>query len=95
MEKIWKDLSVNLKQDPSANLVQTSNAGRGLVATINLEKDDIIFEESPLIIGPPQSLGPSFCANCSLSDLLLPGKIHFLRLLCDTAIELCLRTVTK
>ena len=83
MEKIWKDLSVNLKQNPSANLVQTSDAGRGLIANINLEKDDIIFEESPLIIGPPQSLGPSFCANCSLSDMLFPGKLSFVHLLYD------------
>ena len=33
-----------------AELVETPNAGRGLVATQDLEKGEIIFAEKPLII---------------------------------------------
>ena len=62
-----------------ATLVQTENAGRGLVATEDIKRNDIIFEENPVITGPPQSLGPHFCANCSqpLTDGVLQGKNIF------------------
>ena len=36
-----------------------------------VQRDEIIFEECPLITGPPQSLTPNFCANCSLTGILL------------------------
>ena len=75
MESLWKDLSCNLKQASKAVLVQTENAGRGLVATENIQRDDVILTETPVISGPPQSVGPHFCANCSqpLTDGLLEG----------------------
>ena len=38
MEKIWKELSCNLKENPKATLVQTQEAGRGLVATCDLQR---------------------------------------------------------
>lgn len=57
-------------------MVQIENAGRGLVATEDFKRNDIIFEENPVITGPPQSIGPHFCANCSqpLTDGVLQGK---------------------
>ena len=75
MESLWKDLSCNLKQASKAVLVQTENAGRGLVATENIQRDEVILTETPVISGPPQSIGPHFCANCSqpLTDGLLEG----------------------
>ena len=75
MEGLWKDLSCNLKQASKAILVQTDNAGRGLVATENIQRDDVILTETPVISGPPQSIGPHFCANCSqpLTDGVLQG----------------------
>ena len=41
-----------------------------------MKRNDIIFEENPVITGPPQSIGPHFCANCSqpLTDGVLQGK---------------------
>ena len=38
MEKIWKELSSNLKENPKATLVQTQEAGRGLVAVCDLQR---------------------------------------------------------
>ena len=78
MESLWKDLSCNLKQASKAVLVQTENAGRGLVATENIQRDDVILIETPVISGPPQSIGPHFCANCSqpLTDGLLQGMFN-------------------
>ena len=38
MEKIWKELSCNLKENPKATLVQTQEAGRGLVAACDLQR---------------------------------------------------------
>ena len=38
MEKIWKELSSNLKENPKATLVQTQEAGRGLVAICDLQR---------------------------------------------------------
>ena len=38
MEKIWKELSSNLKENPKATLVQTQEAGRGLVAACDLQR---------------------------------------------------------
>ena len=75
MESLWKDLSCNLKQASKAVLVQTENAGRGLVATENIQRDDVILTETPVISGPPQTIGPHFCANCSqpLTDGVLQG----------------------
>ena len=40
MEKIWKELSSNLKENPKATLVQTQEAGRGLVAACDLQRQD-------------------------------------------------------
>jgi len=78
MESLWKDLSCNLKQASKAVLVQTENAGRGLVATENIQRDDVILTETPVISGPPQSIGPHFCANCSqpLTDGLLEDCLN-------------------
>ena len=42
MEKIWKELSSNLKENPKATLVQTQEAGRGLVATCDLQRQEQI-----------------------------------------------------
>ena len=70
MDKIWQDLSSNLKQNAFLHLVQTKNAGRGLIATNDFERDDIILEEFPLITGPSQSLSLNFCANCSQTGIL-------------------------
>jgi hypothetical protein len=38
MEEIWKELSSNLKESPKATLVQTQEAGRGLVAACDLQR---------------------------------------------------------
>ena len=69
----------NEGKSEKATLVQTENAGKGLVATKDLKRNDIIFEENPVITGPPQSLGPHFCANCSqpLTYGVLQGKNIF------------------
>ena len=40
MEKIWKELSSNLKENPKATLVQTQEAGRGLVAACDLQRQE-------------------------------------------------------
>ena len=76
MENIWKDLSCNLQIKSKGTLVETETAGRGIVATEDLKKEDVILKETALIIGPPQSIGPHFCANCSqpLTAGLLQGK---------------------
>ena len=76
MDSIWKDMSCNLKQSSKATLVITENAGRGLIATEDIQRGDMILQESPLIIGPSQSVGAHFCVNCSqpLTAGILQGK---------------------
>ena len=78
MEKTWTRLSSHLKQTPKADLVQTKTSGRGLIATEDLERADVILEEVPFVLGPPQSIACHFCANCSQSLNLyaLKGKIN-------------------
>ena len=77
MEDIWLKLQNKVKEPPKAHLVQTSNAGRGLVASQDLQKGQVILMEKPLIVGPPQSVGPHFCINCSqpLTVGVLQGNI--------------------
>ena len=76
MEYVWAALSCNLKQAAKASLVDTPNAGRGLVASQDLLREEVILEESPIVVGPPQSLGPHFCVHCSqpLTIGLLQGS---------------------
>lgn len=78
MDNLWSDLSCNLKPEipTKASLIQTESAGRGLVALDDLQKEDVIFEEVPFVVGPSQSIGPHFCANCSqpLNMGVLQGK---------------------
>ena len=40
MEELWKELSCNLKENPKANLVQTQETGRGLVAACDLQRQE-------------------------------------------------------
>ena len=89
MENSWEKLSLNLKQLPKAHLVQTKTAGRGLVAKEELARNDVILEEMPFVVGPPQNImtSPNFCANCSkpLKISLSKGKsnlIHYLVKIC-------------
>jgi hypothetical protein len=91
MESLWKDLSCNLKQASKAVLVQTENAGRGLIATENIQRDEVILTETPVISGPPQSIGPHFCANCSqpLTDGLLEGMFIITSIFARRDAELC------
>ena len=66
MEDLWVQLTDRLKFESSkAIVIQTENSGRGLVATEDLLKGDDILIEKPIIVGPPQSVGPHFCVNCS------------------------------
>jgi len=77
MDSIWTLLSCNDKQECSkVHLVQTKNAGRGLVADQDIPNGEVILEEKPFVVGPPQSQGRHFCAHCSqpLSVGLLQGK---------------------
>lgn len=77
MDNTWKELSTNLKQNAKVQLIQTKNAGRGLVAIENIQREGEIIKETALVVGPPQSIGPHFCVNCSqpLTNGLLEGKI--------------------
>ena len=80
MDELWTQLTSHFLQNDNvmskAELVETPNAGRGLVATQDLEKGEIIFAEKPLIVGPPQGIGQHFCVNCSqpLTAGVLQGK---------------------
>ena len=78
MDKTWKNLTINLVKSTElkAELIQTDTAGRGLVATQDLSKNDVLFTETPFVVGPTQSGGPHFCANCSqaLNVGVLQGK---------------------
>ena len=78
MDKTWKNLTINLEKSTElkADLIQTDTAGRGLVATQDLSKNDVLFTETPFVVGPTQSVGPHFCANCSqaLNVGVLQGK---------------------
>ena len=77
MEKLWIELSENVTTGGAhVQLVQTENAGRGLKASKDFERDEIIFMESPVILGPPQNLGSHFCVHCSQNSnlLILKGK---------------------
>ena len=65
MEDLWVQLTDRLKESSKAIVIQTENSGRGLVATEDLQKGDDILIEKPMIVGPPQSVGPHFCVNCS------------------------------
>ena len=66
MDKTWTELSSNIKTEQlKIALIQTENAGRGLVATEDITKDEVIFTENPFVVGPSQTVGPHFCANCS------------------------------
>lgn len=80
MDKTWSKLTFKVDSaEPKAELVQTENAGRGLVATEDLNKNEVIFTESPFVVGPSQTVGPHFCANCSqpLNVGVLQGKNSF------------------
>ena len=78
MDKTWKNLTINLVKSTELKLelIQTDTAGRGLVATQDLSKNDVLFTETPFVVGPTQSVGPHFCANCSqaLNVGVLQGK---------------------
>ena len=77
MDKTWENLTIRIKRkELKAKLVQTETAGRGLVATQDLSKNEIIFTENPFVVGPTQKVGPHFCANCSqaLNVGVLQGK---------------------
>ena len=83
MDKTWTKLSSNIKTEHlKIDLNQTENAGRGLVATVDIAKDETIFTESPFVVGPAQTVGPHFCANCSqpLTVGILKGNSIFLSL---------------
>ena len=77
MEGTWIRLQNNVKEPPKVHLVQTPNAGRGLVASQDLQKGQAILMERPMIVGPPQSVGPHFCINCSqpLTAGVLQGRV--------------------
>ena len=94
MDKTWKNLTINLVKsiELKAELIQTDTAGRGLVATQDLSKNDVLFTETPFVVGPTQSVGPHFCANCSqaLNVGVLQGKqtqVMTLKKLCKLARE--------
>ena len=77
MDHLWSDLSCNLGEIPTkVALIETETAGRGLLALEDLQRGDVIFEETPFVVGPSQSIGPHFCANCSqpLNMGVLQGK---------------------
>ena len=40
MEELWTQLTSNLKENPKATLVQTQEAGRGLVAACDLQRQE-------------------------------------------------------
>jgi hypothetical protein len=65
MEQIWAQLSRNVKVNSKVELVQTGNAGRGLVATEDIQTGDEILAETPFLVGPPQTIGRHFCVHCS------------------------------
>ena len=64
-EEVWKQLSSNLDEIFNVTLVDTENAGRGLETTEEFQRNDIVWKEIPLVVGPPHNIGPYFCANCS------------------------------
>lgn len=79
MDKAWPKLSLKIENlEPKVELIQTETAGRGLVASEDLNKNEIIFTERPFVVGPSQTVGPHFCANCSqpLNVGVLQGKQH-------------------
>ena len=72
----WDVLRSCLTDDAPVKLVQTETSGRGLVATRQIEPNDTIFEETPLVLGPNQHTNNDitkqaenylFCAGCSMS----------------------------
>ena len=77
MDSTWTKLTSKIKTDNlKIALTQTETAGRGLVANEDISKDEIIFTETPFVVGPAQTVGPHFCANCSqpLNVGVLKGK---------------------
>ena len=82
----WDVLRSSLTNDPPVKLVQTETSGRGLVATRQITPNEIIFEETPLVLGPNQRMNNDatkqsesylFCAGCSksLSPICFVGTI--------------------
>ena len=72
----WDVLKSSLTDDAPIKLVQTETSGRGLVATRQIAPNEIIFEETPLVLGPNQRMNSDatkqtesylFCAGCSMS----------------------------
>ena len=81
MDKTWTKLTCKVKtteDELKVALIQTELAGRGLVATQDLSKNETIFTESPFVVGPAQTVGAHFCASCSqpLNVGVLQGKVH-------------------
>ena len=73
----WSTLKQSLMtKDAPIDLVNTKNAGRGLIATRTIEPNEVIFEEVPIITGPNMNVGiissrnsenDLFCCGCSTS----------------------------
>ena len=52
-------------EDPPWDIGVFENYGRGLVATRDIEVNEVIFYERPMIVGPRVSAYPyTFCVNC-------------------------------
>ena len=72
MEKIWKELSSNLKENPKATLVQTQEAGRGLVAICDLQRHGQINYRTSTI--QDEHFETEIVLN---SNLMVPDFPHF------------------
>ena len=75
-ERDWNILKLSLSSDVPIELVVTKTAGRGLIATRKIAPNEIIFEETPLVVGPSQKICHGtdsslekylFCSGCSSS----------------------------
>ena len=82
----WSILKFALSNDAPVDLVVTEKAGRGLIATRKISANELIFEETPLVVGPSQKIGSCapkplekylFCSGCSnsLSPISARGKL--------------------
>ena len=85
-ESDWNIIKLSLSNEAPIDLVVTKRSGRGLVATRRITPNEIIFEETPLTMGPSQKFGNDasipmekylLCAGCSvpLSPISVVGMM--------------------
>ena len=58
------------------DLIQTQHCGRSLVANKFIEKNSVIFEERPLVVGASTSNKSCVCIKCcqTLTPISMTGK---------------------